>query len=160
MKKYALVQFNRCCLTSVLLFTGAAFAADSPPAPSGAWAGQYQRAEWVSKVRIEGVGSLINPSLSRTQLVAVQAYRYTASVVRGWKGEHAGTITFQVDLNDCHELLDVDREYIVFGSSNHRGVLHSRSCKDLINFEDAGQLPMFLDEFLEAADPVVGQADS
>jgi hypothetical protein len=122
------------------------------------WANQYQRAEWVSRVRIESVGSLINPSLSRNHLVAVQGYRYNASVVNDWKGGQKGDIRFQVDISDCHRLLTVDREYVVFGSINIRGGLQTYSCDDLISIEEAGSLLGFLDEYSRSSQQLVGQS--
>lgn len=135
-------------LTGVcLLLSGAA----SASAETDALAEQFQRADWVSKVRIEGVGSLVQPSLSRPQMVAVQAYRYTASVLQGWKGGQSGTIRFEVNISDCHRLLEVDREYIVFGSTHYRGSLQSRGCADSISMEEAGELPEVLNEYSDPA---------
>lgn len=156
--KYALAH-NLTISLLLLALAGSSLPVNAESGSASAWAEQFRRAEWVSRLRIEGIGSLINPSMSRTQLLAVQGYRYTASVVRVWKGEQAGTISFQVDLSDCPQLLDVDQEYIVFGSTNYRGNLQSHSCKDLVSVDDAGQLPMVLDQYAESRQ-VVGRSGS
>lgn len=142
-------QASRLAVACLSLLGAASITAETPG--NEALAEQYKRAEWVSRVRIEGVGSLIQPSLSRPQMVAVQAYRYTASVVQGWKGGQSGTIKFQVTLSDCHRRLEVDREYIIFGATNYRGGLQSRGCTDLINMEEAGELPKVLNHYANSA---------
>ncbi|MCW8194304.1 hypothetical protein F6455_05865 [Proteobacteria bacterium 005FR1] len=143
-------------IVSFLGLTAINAAAESSPSPE--WAKQYQRAEWVSRVRIESVGSLINPSLSGAKVVAIQGYRYNASVVDGWKGEQGGRIRFRVDISDCHRQLAVDREYIVFGSTNHRGGLQSYSCDDLVSVDQAASLPGFLDQYSQSSRRLAGEA--
>ncbi|MEX1033270.1 MAG: hypothetical protein WDZ30_07900 [Cellvibrionaceae bacterium] len=137
----------------LLLVVGIPAIAEPEEAPTEGWVEQFKRAEWVSRVRIEGVGSLVNPALSRSQLLAIQGYRYNASVIRAWKGEQAGTIKFQVDLGDCNQALEVDGEYVVFGSTDHQGRLQSFSCEDLVGVESATGL-------LPALDRAVVQSDS
>lgn len=99
----------------------------------------FNKAEWVSTVKIEDVRSLVNQAMSQTKtFFAVQGYRYSASVVQDWKGPHAAdeTLKFRVDLSDCRDQLVVDNEYIVFGSSNHRNTLQVLSCDDLVSSEN------------------------
>jgi hypothetical protein len=145
----------------VAAFCGIAAAATAATAESTSspeWATQYQRAEWVSAVRIESVGSLINPSLSRAHLVAIQGYRYNASVLEDWKGKQEGRIRFEVDISDCHRLLTVNKEYVVFGHVNSRGHLQSYRCEDLVSLEEATALPGLLDEFRRSSPQLVGQS--
>lgn len=155
--QYSLIRSKFLCLIAayLFLFSGSPNAIET--ASTAGFAEQYQRADWVSRVRIEGIGSLVHPALSRPQMVAVQAYRYNASVIRAWKGEQAGTIKFQVALSDCPRPLQVDREYIVFGTVDHRGKLGTRSCEDLVGVEEAPQLPAALNEYLDRG---TGQAGS
>lgn len=119
--------------------------AKAPPGGEQKWEAQYQQADWIARLRIESVASLINPSMSRDQLVAVQGYRYQASVVDHWKGNSTEKLRFQVDLGDCPSRLDVDKEYIVFGAVNYRGDLQSYACADIISLEQAQDLPSLLD---------------
>jgi hypothetical protein len=132
-------------LGCLLLSAGCPLAAASDSLE--AWERQYQRAEWVAGVQIESVSSLVNPSLSQNRFVAVVGYRYTASVTRNWKGGQGGTIQFQVNLSDCGQLLEVDHEYIIFGTTSHRGNLRSLNCEDMIRLEESDQLPVVLDTF-------------
>lgn len=144
----------RCTLLALISVSAAAEVAQTPQ-----WVKQIQRADWVSRVRIESVGSLINPALSRTQLVAIQGYRYNASVVNDWKGNQDGNIRFQVDISDCDRTLTVDQEYVVFGSINSRGGLQSYHCEDLVSIEDADSLLGLLDEYSRSRQ-LVGQSGS
>lgn len=147
-------------LVSTILFalsgTGPVFAEDTP---EGEWEARFQNAKWVSQLRIEGLGSLIVPSMSRPRLTVVQGYRYTASVVKAWKGDQNGAIRFRVDLGDCPEPLEVDREYVVFGFVDHRGQLQSRSCDHLVAIENAGPLLIKL-EALSHSPQIAGQSGS
>jgi len=122
----------------------------SAAAEEGSWQSRYQQADWVARLRIEGVANLINPAMSRNQALAVQGRRYNALVLHKWKGEAEGPIRFQVDLGDCAELLEVDTQYIVFGSRNFRGELQAFSCEDLISVAEAQELPALLDELNSA----------
>lgn len=126
----------------------------SAAAEDGSWQSRYLQAGWVAKLRIEGVANLINPAMSRSQALAVQGRRYNALVLQKWKGEAQGPIRFQVDLGDCAELLEVDTQYIVFGSRNYRGELQAYSCDDLIDVGEAQALPALLDELKNATPPV------
>lgn len=117
-----------------------------PAAPS--WGEMFEKSEWVLRLNIEGIGQLVNPAMSRNQLMAVEGYRYSASVVHAWKGGHQGTIRFQVDFSDCPSILQVDREYIVFGSSNFHGVLESDNCDKIIALDEAQALLPELDKFM------------
>lgn len=132
--------------SSFLLFSSISnhLLADGKGSLEGKWATQYAEAEWVSRVRIESIASLINPSMSRNRHLAVQAYRYRASVVEQWKGGQSGTIRFEVELSNCSARLQVDREYIVFGTTDHRGGLEGHRCDVLISVEEAGPLPDIL----------------
>jgi len=99
----------------------------------------FNKAEWVSTVKIEDVRSLVNQAMSQTKsFFAVQGYRYSASVVRDWKGPYAAaeTLKFRVDLTDCRDQLVVDNEYIVFGTSNYRDSLQVLSCDNLVASEN------------------------
>ncbi|GAB1268635.1 hypothetical protein NBRC116493_18880 [Aurantivibrio infirmus] len=98
----------------------------------------FNKAEWVSTLKIEGVRSLVNQAMSQTKpYVAIQGYRYSASVLKDWKGSHTvdDTVKFRVDLTDCMDQLELDGEYVVFGTSNYRNSLQVFSCKDLISIE-------------------------
>lgn len=97
----------------------------------------FENSEWVLRLHIEGIGQLVNPSMSRNHLMAIHGYRYTASVLQSWKGDHKGTIRFQMKFNDCPQILEVDREYIVFGSSTFHGQLESDACEKIIALDDA-----------------------
>lgn len=108
----------------------------------------FKDSEWVLHLHIEGVGQLVSPAMSRNQLMAVEGYRYSASVLQAWKGEHQGTIRFQVDFSDCASVLQVDREYIVFGSSNFRGALESDACEKIIALDEAKALLPQLDKLM------------
>lgn len=99
----------------------------------------FNRAEWVSTVKIEDVRSLVNQAMSQTKsFFAVQGYRYSASVVQDWKGPYGAEeiLKFRVDLSDCRDQLVVDNEYIVFGTSNYRDSLQVLSCDDLVSSEN------------------------
>lgn len=123
------------------------------------WEARFRNAKWVSHLRIEGLGSLIVPSMSRPRLKVVQGYRYSALVVKAWKGDQNGSIRFRVDLGDCQEPLEVDREYVVFGSVDHRGHLQSRSCDHLVAIENAGPLLIKLNA-LSHSHQIAGQSGS
>lgn len=112
------------------------------------WAAIFENSEWVLHLNIEGIGQLVNPAMSRNQVMAVEGYRYSASVLQSWKGEHKGTIRFQVGFSDCSRILQVDREYIVFGSSNFHGVLESDACEKIIAVDEAQALLPELDKFI------------
>lgn len=134
--------------TSLLVAAEDGAKTEKPKAAKPGWAEMFRDAEWVSRLHIEGVGQLVNPSLSRNHLVAIQGYRYSASIVQSWKGDHSGTIRFQVALNDCPRVLQVDSEYIVFGSSDLRGTLESDSCDKIIALEEADPLLPQLEKLL------------
>ena len=109
---------------------------------------RFHAAEWVSMVKIEGIGALINPTLSQsTNFTVMQAYSYSGSVLKDWKGGQPENIKFRVDLTDCKEALRRDGEYVVFGVINTRGGYQSMSCDDLIAAEDDASLIQTLDQF-------------
>lgn len=112
------------------------------------WAAMFRNAEWVAQLHIESVGQLVNPSLSRNQIIAIDGYRYSAVVVKSWKGDHGDAIRFQVRLNDCPYGLQVDGEYIVFGSSDVRGLLGTDSCDKIIPVEQSELLRTQLEQML------------
>lgn len=120
-------------------------AAVAEPGPGGASEQRFRQAEWVSQLQIEAVGNLVVPAMSRSRLSVVQGYRYSASVIRSWKGEQREVIRFRVDLSDCQRMLQVGAQYVVFGTVDYRGNLQSRNCDDLVPVAEAGTLLAELD---------------
>lgn len=109
---------------------------------------RFHTAEWVSMVKIESIGALINPTLSQsTNFTVMQAYSYSGSVLKDWKGAQPERIKFRVDLTDCKDALKRDGEYIVFGVINSRGAYQSMSCDDLIAYDQNEALLQTLDKF-------------
>ena len=109
---------------------------------------RFRAAEWVSMVKIEGIGALINPTLSQsTNFTVVQAYSYSSAVLKDWKGTQPEQIKFRVDLTDCKEPLKREGEYVVFGVINNRGGYQSMSCDDLIFYNQDEALLQTLDQF-------------
>lgn len=149
-----MVLSRRLIITTFLLAFSSLVAADNgagaeeTKATKPALEEMFQKSEWVLRLHIEGVGQLVNPAMSRNHLMAVQGYRYSASVLQSWKGEQSGTIRFQVELDDCPHILQVDREYIVFGSSNYHGVLETDSCEKIVAPEETDALLPQLERLL------------
>ncbi len=110
--------------------------------PEGGWAVAYEQADWVSLVRVESKGTLINRSMSQIPgVVAVQGYSYNSSLLRTWKGAAGSKVVkFRVDLTDCQQELQVNGEYVVFGFLNTHGKHQVASCSTMVPKADAEAL--------------------
>lgn len=117
-----------------------------PPLPLEA---RFHQAEWVSLISVEGLGTLVNPSMTKAyRFSTVQAYNYLASVQKNWKGGQPESFKFRVDFTDCQQVLELDGEYIVFGVVNIYGKYQSMSCDDIIAFDSNASISARLDQLL------------
>ncbi len=124
------VQFKY--LPATLLWLACAFS-NSVSADSDISLGErLESVDMVSLVRVNRVGNLVNPAMTTRGMMAVEGLRYTAGVLKGWKGVEQEIVTFRVDFSHCVNDLSVGEEYLVFSRQNIDGDLQTFSCGDMI----------------------------
>ena len=110
---------------------------------------RFKEADMVSLVRINYVSDLINPAMSVRGLVAIQGYMYTSHIVRSWKGLEMPNFKLRVDLSDCRDRLEVEKEYLVFMQRTGYNRFQSYSCEDLVLGEKAQEQMAALDKIID-----------
>ncbi len=107
---------------------------------------RFDDADMVAVVKVNYISELVNPAMSVQGLVAVEGYRYTARLMRSWKGLEQQNFKFSVKLSACTKRLKAKQEYLVFGNATRYKKFQASSCEDMVPLEEAEELMVGLDK--------------